>query len=329
MNKLAVWAIGVLSGVGVMAQDKTVVSGNFGQENAPKEVSFFYRAGESVVAPVRDGRFSVELPTDVTKSYSVRIGGYVETIVVPEGGVLTIGRRPDGRYAVKSDRENSLSERIDSLVEFRRTHFRDSTLMIDEYKRVIAHNRDNAVGYVALLFLSNWNTDPKTIFDLAGSLAPNMLAEPRTSRLRKEIEAAYLSSVGMKFRDFGGIGPDGNAVRLSDFAGKGKYILLDFWSTSCGPCRRAFPHIRGLYEELGGESFDIVGIPVWENAGLSQRTIAEAGLTWKNILGTEGAAAELYGVTYVPTYLLLAPDGTIIARDALQDLEPLVRGLLE
>lgn len=329
MNKLAVLAIGVLSAVGVMAQDNTVVSGWFGQENAPKEVSFFYRAGETVVVPVRDGRFSVELPTDITKSYSVRIGGYVEAIVVPEGGVLTISRRPDGRYAVKGDRKNSLSGRVDSLVEFRRTHFRDSTLMIDEYKRVIAINRDNAVGYVALSFLANWNTDPRTKFDLAGLLAPNMLAEPRVSRLRSEIEAEYRSSVGMKFRDFGGISPDGIPVRLSDFAGKGKYILLDFWSTACGPCRRSFPHIRGLYEELGGESFDIVGVPVWESAGLSKRTITEAGLTWKNILGTDGAAAELYGVTYVPTCLLLAPDGTIIARDVLQELEPMVRRLVE
>ena len=154
-----------------------------------------------------------------------------------------------------------------------------------------------------------------------------MLAEPRTAKLKKAIEAVYNTSVGMKFPDFEGVDIVGGTVRLSDYAGKGKYILLDFWSTSCGPCRRAFPRIRDLYEKLGGDRFDVVGVPVWEKVGLSKETIKENNLTWRNILGTEESAAELYGVTFVPTYLLLAPDGTIIVRGDLSEIEPIIRKL--
>ena len=285
-----------------------------------------YRSGESVSVPVENGRFRVELPTDVTKSYDVGMGRHVKVTIVPEGGTLTISRRPDGRCTVSSDKVNSLTVALDSLMSFRRRNYKDSTLMINEYKRVIHTNRDNAVGYMALFFLTNFgNTDPKTRFELAGTLASNMLAEPRTAKLKRDIEAVYNTSVGMRFQDFEGIDMAGNTVRLSDYAGKGKYILLDFWSTSCGPCRRAFPHIRELYEEFGGNMFDVIGVPVWEEAGQSKETVREKSLTWKNILGTEESAAELYGVTFVPTYLLLAPDGTILARADLSEIERMIR----
>ncbi len=309
-----------------MAQEKTVVKGEFDKDGAPEKVTFFYRSGESVSVPVENGHFSVELPTDITKSYDVSMGRHVEVTIVPEGGTLTIRRRPDGRCTVSSDKANSLSARLDSLTSFRRRNYKDSTLMINEYKRVISANRDNAVGYMALFFLTNFgNTDAKTRYELANTLSANMLAEPRAAKLKKDIEAVYNTSVGMKFQDFKGVDAAGNTVRLSDYAGKGKYILLDFWSTSCGPCRRAFPHIRDLYEELGGDRLDVVGVPVWEEIGLSKKTIKENDLTWRNILGTEESAADLYGVTFVPTYLLLAPDGTIIVRGDLSEIEPMIR----
>lgn len=329
MKRLIVLAAGVLFGIGVYAQDRTVVEGRFDPGTAPEEVKFFYRSGEVVRVPVKDSGFRIELPTDKTKSYDVSFGRGVAVTVVPEGGTLTISRNKNGRYTVRSDRKNSLSVRIDSLTAFRRRNYKDSILMINEYKRVVASNRNNAVGYVALFFLTNFgNTDPKTKYEMMNSLSSEMLAEPRTYKLKRDIEALYRTSEGMSFRDFTGVDQKGDTLRLSDFAGKGKYILLDFWSTSCGPCRRAFPHIRKLYEELAGDKFDIVGVPIWEDASLSKEMIKEGGLVWKNILGTDESAAELYGLTYVPVYLLISPDGTILTRGDLSEAEREIRNCL-
>lgn len=329
MNRLIILVTNALLCTGIAAQDKTVVTGRFDAGDAPKEVTFFYRSGESVDVPVVNGRFHVEFPTDVTKSYDVSMGRHVEATIIPEGGTLTISRRPDGRCTVVSDKANSLSVQVDSLMMFRRKNFRDSVLMINEYKRVISANRNNAVGYVALFFLTNFgNTDPKTKSDLAGLLGPELSSEPRTAALKSDIDALYRTSVGMRFTDVEGVDSHGKTVRLSDYAGKGKTILLDFWSTSCGPCRRAFPGIRELHKELYGKSFDIIGIPLWEDSDISIEMIKEAGMTWRNIIGTGEAAAKLYGITYVPQYLLLAPDGTIVARGGLSELVPLVRGFV-
>lgn len=331
MNRLVVFLVSVLASVSLCAQNRnvTVVKGEFGSDAVPNEVTFFYSQDEIIRVPVRNREFVAELPTDITRSYDVSFGRNVEATIVPEGGVLTLGRNPDGRWTVSADRANSLSVRIDSLVSFRRRNYRDSTRMINEYKRVIAANRGNAVSYVALFFLTNFgNTDPKTRFDLANSLDVRMREEPRMAMLRSDIEAVYLTSPGMRFRDFSGTGPQGRTARLSDYAGKGKYILLDFWSTGCGPCRRAFPKMREMFKELGGDKFDIVGVPVWEDASLSREMIREGGLDWANILGTGDAAANLYGVTYVPTYLLIDPDGTICMRGGLAEIERMVRAVL-
>ncbi len=328
MKRLIILAICTLLGIVVAAQSKTVVEGEFEPVAGPTEVEFFYRTGESVKVPVKGSRFRVELPTDRTKSYDVIFGDRVAVSIVPEGGILTIRKCADGRCIVSRDRDSSLSVAIDSLKAFRRRNYKDSTLMLNEYKRVVESNRDNAVGYVAVFFLTNFgNTDPKTRYDLVNSLAPVMLAEPRTAKLKKDIEALYNTSKGMRFQDFTGINAEGDTVRLSDFAGKGKYILLDFWSTSCGPCRRAFPHIRELYDRYAGGKFDVVGVPVWEEASVSLGMMEEGGLVWKNILGTKDSVASLYGITFVPTYLLLAPDGTIVARDGLPEIETILYGL--
>lgn len=331
MNRLLVVIVSALTSVTVCGQNKsvTVVKGEFEQGKAPEEVTFFYSQDEVVRVPVKDSRFTVELPTDITKSYDVSTGRYVETTIVPEGGTLALRKLADGRWTVSSAKADPLSARIDSLTLFRKRNYKDSTKMVNEYKRVVAANRDNAVGYVAMFFLTNFgSTDPKTRFDLINSLTPRMLAEPRTARLRNDIEAVFRTSVGMRFQDFSGVGSQGETVRLSDYAGKGKYVLLDFWSTGCSPCRRSFPHMREMYRELGGSKFDIVGVPVWEDASLSKEMIKDGGLTWSNILGTDQTAANLYGVTYVPTYLLLAPDGTIIARGGLSEIESMLRGLV-
>ena len=165
MRRFVILTALVLSCIGMMAQEKTVIKGEFDKEDAPEKVTFFYQSGESVSVPIVNGCFLVELPTDITKSYDVSMGRNVEVTIVPEGGTLTIRRRPDGRCTVGSDKVNSLNARLDSLTSFRRRNYKDSTLMINEYKRVISANRDNAVGYMALFFLANFgNTDAKRFF---------------------------------------------------------------------------------------------------------------------------------------------------------------------
>ena len=117
------------------------------------------------------------------------------------------------------------------------------------------------------------------------------------------------------FIDFSAVQPDGTTLSLSDFVGHGKYILVDFWASWCGPCRGEIPNIKNVYKQFHGDRFDIVSVAVWDDVEDTQAAIQEEGLEWNNILGAGRVPTDLYGIEGIPHLILFAPDGTIVARN--------------
>lgn len=138
----------------------------------------------------------------------------------------------------------------------------------------------------------------------------------QSSVARKEAEKA--TSEGQPFIDFAGKTPDGKDVKLSDYVGKGRWVLTDFWASWCGPCMGEVPNIKKTHETLSGDKFTVLGIAVWERGGdntASAKKMAEMGMTWPQIfMGSDKTATESYGIIGIPTMILFAPDGTIYKR---------------
>ena len=108
--------------------------------------------------------------------------------------------------------------------------------------------------------------------------------------------------------------PDGSDVRLSDYIGKGKYILVDHWASWCGPCKAEMPYIRKAYEAFKGDRFDVLGIAVSDQREDTQRALAELDLPWNQILDARSLPREHYGIATIPHLILFGPDGTILMR---------------
>jgi len=163
--------------------------------------------------------------------------------------------------------------------------------------------------------------------DLAGKDTSRFMARYReaSDRVKSfyQVDEAYRNirlldrtAPGKMFVDYTvkGGNPDGTDVKLSDYIGKGKYILLDHWASWCGPCKAEMPYIRKVHEEFAGDRFDVVSIAVSDKREDTERALENLQLPWNQILDAGRLPIEEYGVSSIPHLILFGPDGTILAR---------------
>lgn len=118
---------------------------------------------------------------------------------------------------------------------------------------------------------------------------------------------------GDMFKDFA-VEYDGKTTRLSDYVGRGKYVLVDFWASWCGPCRAEIPNIIALHEKYKDRNFTALGVAVNDKPEATLRAISKDSIPYPQILNSQETAPTLYGFNSIPEIILFAPDGTIVAR---------------
>ena len=124
---------------------------------------------------------------------------------------------------------------------------------------------------------------------------------------------AQLLKAGSVAPEFRLKGPDGKELALSDF--RGKYVVLDFWASWCGDCRRDIPNIKALYEKYSPKGVEFVGVSFDDNAERWQNAIKEFGLKYHQVSElkkwktTDIYAA--YGINWIPTIYIISPDGKV------------------
>lgn len=123
-----------------------------------------------------------------------------------------------------------------------------------------------------------------------------------------------LSSPGHPFLDFTLPDTTGTPIALSSVAGKGNYVLLDFWASWCGPCRKETPVIAQAYEKYKDKGLEVLGIFVADKPENLGKAVKELNITWPQMIDTNNAAGKLYGVRGIPHIVLFGPDGKIVAR---------------
>jgi len=140
--------------------------------------------------------------------------------------------------------------------------------------------------------------------------------------LKDYVLSLKLTAVGQPFPDITLKTPDDKPISISDYAGKGKYVLLDFWAAWCGPCRQANPRVVDLYKRYKDRGFEIVGISLDQTKDAWVKAIKDDNITWPQMsdLGFwQSAAAKLYSVGSIPHMVLLDKDGKIIAKGIYVD----------
>lgn len=183
-------------------------------------------------------------------------------------------------------------------------------------KFMLAH-ADYYVSLVALLKTMDGRVkDVEGTQKIYDKFSPALRATSVGQKAASILKASAALSVNRVAPDFTAAGPDGKTMKLSDL--RGKYVLLDFWASWCGPCRAENPNVVKAYNRFKDKNFDILGVSLDKTGDQAKWTAAieKDGLTWHHVSDLKywsSDIAKLYMINSIPQNFLLDPEGRIIA----------------
>ena len=187
--------------------------------------------------------------------------------------------------------------------------------------KLYQENKDNAIGPWAFCNYLMYKDFSETEIDGMLKEAPTGYAQlKRVEKAKNAARQLTVTAEGKKFTDFEVIADDGAKQRLSDYVGKGKVTLVDFWASWCPPCRAEIPKLQTLKAKYG-DKLDVLGVAVWDNPDDSRKAMTELEITWPVIIGTRKLTepTDLYGIKGIPHIIIFGPDGTILSRGLTGD----------
>ena len=183
-------------------------------------------------------------------------------------------------------------------------------------KAGIAKNITNLVG-VHLLKNNYYYLEVDELDPLMPQIPAEFANDEVIIKIKGNVEKMKATAVGQKFTDFEMETPDGKPVKLSDYVGKGKVVLIDFWASWCGPCRREMPNLVEAYAQYKNKGFEIVGVSLDQSGEAWKDAIQKLNITWPQMSDLKywnSEGAQLYAVSSIPHTVLIDGEGTIIAR---------------
>lgn len=155
-----------------------------------------------------------------------------------------------------------------------------------------------------------------------------------TVEIVEEVTVQTGNTAGAYFTDFTGVTPEGKELSLSELVGKTDYVLVDFWASWCGPCRRENPNVVRLYERFHDQGFEIYSVSLDKDREAWLKAIRDDRLSWPNhvsdLNGWTSSGGKTYGIRSVPSTVLVDREGKVVARNLRgSDLERKLEQLLE
>lgn len=196
-------------------------------------------------------------------------------------------------------------------------------------KEGMRNNMDNPIG-IYLFKLGYYDNSLDENLELFAKIPEKYMTDPVLVKIQGLLERQKNTNVNQKFIDFTMRTPEGKEISLSDKVGKGKYVLVDFWASWCGPCRRSMPELKEVYSQYK-DKLEIVGVSLDNDEQAWKNAISSLGLSWTHMSDLKrwkSEAAVLYGVNSIPHTLLIDNEGMIIARNlAPQDVAKKLSGI--
>lgn len=248
--------------------------------------------------------------------------------------VAACGQTAEEKVKAFEEAHNALMEEyktmMDSLATDQEKAMEYYENFVEKYKefnlKAAKKNADNDVAVQALMNLYGL-IDDEQVESVINRMPEEMLQNEKVAYLKKGLDARKATAEGMMFTDFTvehvygydrsmDPQPLKQEVKFSDYVGKGTYVLVDFWSPWCGPCRREIPNIQTVYEQYKDKGLQVLSLAVWERKPQSHtiEVAGELGMDWLHMNNCGQIPTDIYGVEGIPHLMLIGPDGTILKR---------------
>lgn len=217
-------------------------------------------------------------------------------------------------YAVARKNKNKEEmQRLEAIFEKA-----DSEIKEQVYEKFISEKRRSPVALYAVKQYAGWDLDPAKVEPLFASLPESTRNYPSAIKFKESIETAKKTAVGAMAMDFTQNDTLGRAVSLSSF--RGKYVLVDFWASWCGPCRVENPNIVKVFNQYKDKGFTVLGVSLDRDNGKEKwlKAIHDDNLTWTHVSDLkywDNEVAKQYGIRAIPQNILVDPSGKIVARN--------------
>lgn len=183
--------------------------------------------------------------------------------------------------------------------------------------KAIDANLDNIFGadtFCSMEFMDMSSADAKARI---AQFTPKMQKLEMIIKAEKTIEAMEKTEVGQPYINLTLKDAAGEAVALSNLIGAGRWVLIDFWATWCGPCRGEIPFLEAAYAKYSKKGFNIYGVSLDRDHDAWVSFISDK-MPWTNVINdfdAKWSAADAYGITSIPTNFLISPDGKIAEKN--------------
>jgi len=287
----------------------TYIAYNINDRDNRAYVSFFLENGEMTAKLFNANDEQVSTLTGTT--LNDKFQQFNDKINEVSKQMSDLMQKADGD-SLSEQQEKELEQQAQALEEQYNNIFNDG----------IKDNISNAMG-VFLLKNNYYSMDVNLLDELLSQIPTELIAgDERINLIKDMVTTKKATAPGQKFTDFAMKTPDGKDIKLSDYAGQGKIVLVDFWASWCGPCRAEMPNVIEAYEQFKNKGFEIVGVSLDRNVEDWEKGISDLGITWPQMSDVkywDCEGAKLYGVNAIPATVLIDKDGTILERDLRGD----------
>ncbi|MBM3444020.1 MAG: AhpC/TSA family protein [Bacteroidetes bacterium] len=186
----------------------------------------------------------------------------------------------------------------------------------DKVDSYIASHRESPVSSLVILVVMQLSDDPSVIEKRYAAIAETAKNNYFGKMVQQLIEEAKFAAVGTEAPDFVQQDQNGKGIKLSSF--RGKYVLIDFWASWCGPCRQENPNVVNAFKKYKEKNFTVLGVSLDRSKDPWLKAIADDGLTWTQVSDLKfwnNAVAVQYKVQSIPQNLLIDPNGIIVAKN--------------